>query len=85
MDTPGEDKIQRNYHGAADGWLKRAEKGMPFGRLLKPSEVARAVAFLASEESGMMTGAIVDFDQQVRGSSDGPVFPARAMALSDAD
>ena len=44
----------------------------PFGRLLDPPEVARAVAFLASAESGLMTGSIVDFDQQVLGAGDSP-------------
>ena len=41
MDTPGEDRIMKTYHGAEDGWLQAAEKGRPFGRLLKPDEVAR--------------------------------------------
>jgi NAD(P)-dependent dehydrogenase (short-subunit alcohol dehydrogenase family) len=68
MDTPGEDRIMKTYHDAVDGWLKKAEAGRPFGRLLKPLEVARAVAFLSSEESGMMTGSIIDFDQQVLGA-----------------
>ena len=48
--------------------LKKAEAARPFGRLLKPDEVARACGFLSSEESGMMTGAIIDFDQQVAGT-----------------
>ena len=73
MDTPGENIIQRKYHNAGDDWLERAETGMPFGRLLKPEEVARAVAFLASEESGMMTGSIVDFDQSVQGAGSQPI------------
>lgn len=73
MDTPGENIIQRKYHDAGDDWLENAEKGMPFGRLLKPDEVARAVAFLASEESGMMTGSIVDFDQSVQGAGSQPI------------
>lgn len=76
MDTPGEDTTQRKYHGAEDGWLEQAEAGMPFGRLLKPLEVARAVAFLASDESGMMTGAIIDFDQSVIGGGPMPIPPA---------
>ena len=67
-DTPGEDRIMRLYHGATDGWKEKAESQLPFRRMLKPDEVARAIAFLASEESGMMTGAIIDFDQSVRGS-----------------
>jgi NAD(P)-dependent dehydrogenase (short-subunit alcohol dehydrogenase family) len=75
MDTPGEDRIMKTYHGAEEGWLAEAEKQRPFGRLLKADEVARAVAFLASAESGMMTGSIIDFDQQVLGAGDAPAAP----------
>jgi NAD(P)-dependent dehydrogenase (short-subunit alcohol dehydrogenase family) len=75
MDTPGEDRIMKTYHDAKPGWLEEAEKGRPFGRLLKPQEVARAVAFLASAESGLMTGSIIDFDQQVLGAGDSTVPP----------
>ena len=75
MDTPGEDRIMKTYHGAQDGWLEGAEAGKPFGRLLKSDEVARAIAFIASDESGMMTGSIVDFDQQVLGTGDNPPPP----------
>lgn len=70
MDTPGEAKIQRDFHDAADDWLAKAESAQPFKRLLKPLEVAKAIAFLSSEESGMMTGSIVDFDQTVMGCHD---------------
>ena len=76
MDTPGEDRIMRTYHGASDGWLEKAEAGLPFGRLLKPGEVARAVAYLSAEESGMMTGSIIDFDQSVAGCYEAPPQPA---------
>jgi NAD(P)-dependent dehydrogenase (short-subunit alcohol dehydrogenase family) len=76
MDTPGEDLIQRKYHSDGQDWLEAAEAAQPFGRLLKPTEVARAVAFLASEESGMMTGSIVDFDQSVMGGGPQPIPPA---------
>ena len=76
MDTPGENVIQRKYHDADDDWLENAETNMPFGRLLKPEEVARAVAFMASDESGMMTGSVVDFDQSVQGSGPQPIPPA---------
>jgi NAD(P)-dependent dehydrogenase (short-subunit alcohol dehydrogenase family) len=76
MDTPGEDRIMKTYHSAEDGWLKKAEAGLPAGRLLKTDEVARAVAYLASEESGMMTGSIVDFDQSVLGCYESAPQPA---------
>ena len=68
MDTPGEDRIMKTFHAAETGWLKKAEEGRPFGRLLKPAEVARACAYLCSDESGLMTGSIIDFDQQVLGA-----------------
>jgi NAD(P)-dependent dehydrogenase (short-subunit alcohol dehydrogenase family) len=74
-DTPGEDRTQKQFHGADPGWLDDAEQRQPFGRLIKTDEVARAVAFLASEESGLMTGSIVDFDQSVLGAYEAPPQP----------
>lgn len=79
MNTPGEDRIMKTYHGAQDGWLEAAAREQPFGRLLDPAEVARTVAFLASAESGLMTGSIIDFDQSVLGcweSAPHPTLPA---------
>ena len=35
--------------------------------LLRAEDIARAIAFLASDESALMTGAVVDFDQTVIG------------------
>jgi NAD(P)-dependent dehydrogenase (short-subunit alcohol dehydrogenase family) len=70
MDTPGEDAIQRKYHGASDGWLERAEASRPFGRLIKPAELVTTLAFVLSDHSGMMTGAIIDYDQTVQGTGD---------------
>lgn len=68
MDSPGEDAVQKRFHGADDDWLQKAEKEQPFGRLIKPAEVAEVVAFLVSERSGLMTGSIIDFDQNVMGT-----------------
>ena len=82
MNTPGEDRIMKTYHGAEDGWLEQAEKTKPFGRLLEVDEVARAVAYLSSAESGMMTGSIIDFDQQVRGAGNSPPPPPAVLALA---
>jgi NAD(P)-dependent dehydrogenase (short-subunit alcohol dehydrogenase family) len=76
MDTPGEDRIMKTYHGATEGWLEEAEAKLPFGRLLKPDEVARAVAYLATEESGLMTGSTIDFDQAVLGCYETAPQPA---------
>ena len=68
MDTPGEDVIQRRFHSDGKDWLEEAEARKPFGRLIKPDELAAAIAFLASDESGLMTGAVIEFDQSVRGA-----------------
>jgi NAD(P)-dependent dehydrogenase (short-subunit alcohol dehydrogenase family) len=75
MATPGEDRIMKTYHGAQDGWLDEAVKTRPFGRLIDPHEVARACAYLGSEESGLMTGSNIDFDQNVMGAYDPPLEP----------
>lgn len=80
MNTPGEDRIMRTYHGAQDGWLEQAAKSQPFGRLLDPAEVARAAAFLASRESGLMTGSIIDFDQSVLGCYESAPHPSTPAA-----
>ena len=68
MATPGEDAIMRRHHGAEDGWLDDAARKQPFGRLIDPREVAKAVAYLASPESGLMTGSNIDFDQTILGA-----------------
>jgi NAD(P)-dependent dehydrogenase (short-subunit alcohol dehydrogenase family) len=82
MASDGEDRIQREYHGADPNWLEKAAAEQPFGRLLAPQEVARAVAFLASEDSGMMTGSVVNFDQSVWGGySFSPPTPVAKLAL----
>jgi len=68
MDTPTEDATQRKWHKAQDGWLEKAERDQPMGRLIKPDELARTILFLLSDESGLMTGAVIDFDQSVVGA-----------------
>lgn len=68
MDTEGEDATQRRYHGAGDDWLAKAEAAQPFGQLVKPAEVAGLAAYLLAPEAGVMTGAVIDYDQNVAGA-----------------
>lgn len=68
MDTPGEDAIQRKYHGAGDDWLEKAEAAQPMGQLVKPGHVAGLAAYMLGPSSGVMTGSLVDFDQHVAGA-----------------
>ncbi len=68
MDTPGEDATQRAFHGAADDWLAVAEEAQPMGQLAKPDELAGLIAYMVSPQAGVMTGALIDYDQNVPGS-----------------
>lgn len=69
-DTEGEDAIQREFHGAGEDWRERAAAGLPMGRLGRPEDAAALVVLLLSDRSGVVTGSVVDWDQQVVGASD---------------
>ena len=79
MASEGEDRIQVKYHGGNPNWLAEAAAAQPFGRLIDPQEVARAVAFLSCGESGLMTGAMVNYDQSIWGAYETPPQPAAAL------
>lgn len=82
MSSDGEDRIQKEYHGASDNWLEEVSATLPYGRLVDPEEVARAVNFLASDDSGLMTGAVIHFDQSVWGGSTGsPPIPDEPLTV----
>lgn len=81
MNSDHERKIQEDEQGDPE-FIDRVAATLPFGRLLDPREVARAVAFLASDDSGMMTGSVIQFDQSVWGGYDGQA-PAPAEPLKE--
>jgi NAD(P)-dependent dehydrogenase (short-subunit alcohol dehydrogenase family) len=68
MDTPGEDAIQRRFHGAGEDWAAEAAKHLPMGQLIHPDELAGLVAYLLSPASGVITGSIIHYDQFVPGA-----------------
>lgn len=81
MASDHERELQAAESGDAD-WEAKAAAKLPFGRLLDPAEVARAVNFLASDDAGLMTGAVVNFDQSVWGAYPGQApAPDGAMRL----
>ena len=45
-----------------------AEAAQPFGQLIKSSEVARMCVFLLGPDPGVMTGSLIDYDQNVIGA-----------------
>ena len=79
MNSDHERALQEQESGDAD-FIDRVAASLPFGRLLEPAEVARAVLWMASDDSGMMTGSVVHFDQSVWGGYDGQA-PAPAEKL----
>jgi NAD(P)-dependent dehydrogenase (short-subunit alcohol dehydrogenase family) len=63
-------------------WESKASARLPFGRLIDPAEAARAVNYLVSDDAGLMSGAIINFDQGVWGAfPTGPPVPKGPMAL----
>jgi NAD(P)-dependent dehydrogenase (short-subunit alcohol dehydrogenase family) len=68
--TEGEDLIQRRFHGAGDDWLEKANASVPMGKLGQVDEIAEFVVFLLSARSGVVTGSVIDWDQNVVGGSD---------------
>lgn len=68
--TPAEQEVQTRVHGLPEDWSETIGAKQPFGRLLMPQDPAGLIAFLASEDAGMMTGAIIDLDQYVAGTVD---------------
>jgi NAD(P)-dependent dehydrogenase (short-subunit alcohol dehydrogenase family) len=69
-DTEGEDAIQRRFHGAGDDWREQAGASLPMGKLGQPGEIADFVVFLLSGRSGVVTGSVIDWDQNVLGGMD---------------
>ena len=68
--TPAEREVQTRLHGLPESWAEDLGRRQPFGRLLTPEDPAGLIAFLASPDAVMMTGAIIDLDQFVAGTVD---------------
>lgn len=81
MASEHERALQEQSTGDPD-WEAKATATLPFGRLVDPAEAARAVNFMASDDSGMMTGAIVNYDQSVWGAAVTMPVPDGPMMLS---
>lgn len=67
-DTPAEHVVQEKTSPHGKGWLEAANRIRPFGRLIRADEVADLAAFLLSANAGVMTGALIDYEQWVVGA-----------------
>jgi NAD(P)-dependent dehydrogenase (short-subunit alcohol dehydrogenase family) len=80
MASDHEREIQAD--GGDPDWEAKAAAALPFGRLVDPNEAARAVNFLVSDDAGLMTGAIINFDQSVWGAvAEGMPVPKGPMQI----
>jgi len=68
--TEGEDVVQRAFHAADDTWLEKAGASQPMGQLGQVDDMAALAVLLLSERSGVVTGSIIDWDQNVIGGMD---------------
>lgn len=66
--TEGERRMQAETLGKGEDWQQDAAAALPLGRLVTAEECARLVAFLLSEASDPMSGAVIDFEQKVTGA-----------------
>lgn len=66
--TEGERRMQAETLDKGTGWQRSAASALPLGRLVTAEECARLVAFLLSDASVPMSGAILDFEQKVAGA-----------------
>jgi NAD(P)-dependent dehydrogenase (short-subunit alcohol dehydrogenase family) len=60
--TEGEDAVQRS-DGKGPDWYQDACGTRPFGRLLLPADIAMAAAYFASDDSAVVSGAVIDVEQ----------------------
>lgn len=68
--TDGEAETQKKFHGAGEDWLEKANASVPMGKLGQVDEIAEFIVFLLSDKSGVVTGSVIDWDQNVFGGSD---------------
>jgi NAD(P)-dependent dehydrogenase (short-subunit alcohol dehydrogenase family) len=65
--TDGENMTQQQAHGAGTDWQRQAAATLPMGKLGQVDEIADFVVFLLSDRSGVVTGSVIDWDQNVIG------------------
>ena len=58
------------YHGKPEGWLDDADAAHPFGRILRPRDIAKMAVHLLSDDAEMQTGSVIDIHEQFFGCWD---------------
>ena len=60
--TEGEHRVQL-AQGRPENWAEIAAAQQPFGRLLRPDDIAYAIVYLASDEAELVSGAVLTVNQ----------------------
>lgn len=68
--SEGEDDTQRVFHDAGPDRRQEAARKLPMGKLGQVDEIADFVVYLVSDRSGVVTGSVIDWDQNVLGGLD---------------
>ena len=66
--TECEKRMQSEVLGRGPGWESEEAANLPLGRLVTAEEAARLAVFLLGDASVPMSGALIDFEQQVTGA-----------------
>ncbi len=74
-DTPAEHVVQDRESPYGKDWLAHAAAAQPFGRLIDVEELADLIVFMLSRHAGVMTGALIDYEQWVLGAPHLPQHP----------
>jgi NAD(P)-dependent dehydrogenase (short-subunit alcohol dehydrogenase family) len=81
MASDHERELQAAERGDPD-WEAKAVAGLPFGRLIDPAEAARVVNYIVSDDAGLMTGSVINYDQSVWGAAESMPVPSSAMQVA---
>lgn len=81
MNSDHERKLVESETGDPE-FIDKAAAKLPFGRLIEPAEVAKAVLWMVSDDSGLMTGSVIQYDQSVWGAYDDSPTPHAPMSLT---
>ncbi|MGA3165230.1 MAG: oxidoreductase [Terriglobia bacterium] len=74
--TEGERYVMGVAEGRGEKWLEDALKTRPFGRMLRPEDIAHGALFFATSE--LISGAVLDYEQAPMGA---PVDPSTLAAM----
>jgi NAD(P)-dependent dehydrogenase (short-subunit alcohol dehydrogenase family) len=66
--TEGERRVKREDERKGEEWIEQATATRPFGRLLRPLDIAYASEYFASDESECVTGSVLDLEQYPAGA-----------------